>query len=151
MEISALAKAWTELRALYAVMLQRGGISVFEIVERRVVVDNVANVGEVEALISGGFEHGEVGVVGDLFVRGVKNRAGDWMRGVLREEAHGPLVGVAGFEHQAGAGGAAAVNVDDGADIFGPGMLIDEDAGAEQAGFFAVVNEEDDRVARLRQ
>ena len=73
------------------------------------------------------------------------------MRGVLREQAHRPFIGVAGFEHQTGAGGAAAVHVDHGADIFGPRMLIDEDAGAEQAGFFPVVNEEDDRVARLRQ
>ena len=30
-------------------------------------------------------------------------------------------------------------------------MLIDEDASAEEAGFFAVVNEEDDGVARLRK
>ncbi len=30
-------------------------------------------------------------------------------------------------------------------------MLIDEDASAEKAGFFAVVNEEDDGVAGLRE
>ncbi len=66
-------------------MLQRGGIGVSEIVERGVVMDDVAYVGEIEALISGGFEDCEVGVVGDLFVGGVENRAGDWMRGVLRE------------------------------------------------------------------
>ncbi len=134
-----------------AVMLQCGGIGVSEIVAGCVVVDNVADVGEVESLISGGFEDGEIGVVRDLFVRGVENGAGDRMRGVLREETHGPFVGVTGFEHQARAGGAATVNVDDGADFFGPGMLIDEDASAEQAGFFAVVNEEDDGVARLRE
>jgi hypothetical protein len=30
-------------------------------------------------------------------------------------------------------------------------MLIDEDASAEEAGFFAVVHEEDDGVERLRE
>ena len=67
-------------------MLQRGGIGISEIVQRSVVLDYVANVGEVEALISGGFEDGEIGVVGDLFVGGVKNGAGDGMRGMLCEE-----------------------------------------------------------------
>src|SRR5580704_11524764 len=132
-------------------MLQRGGIGVSEIVEGSVVLDYVADVGEVEALISGGFEDCEVGVVGDLLVRGVKNGAGDGMRGVLCEEIDGPVIGVAGFEHQARAGGAAAVNVDDGADVFGPGMFIDEAASTEKACFFAVVNEKDNRVARLRK
>src|SRR5271170_5664824 len=114
-------------------------------------MDYVADVGEIEALVSGGFENCEVGVVRNLFVRGIEHRAGDGMRGVLREKLNGPLVGVTGFEHEAGARGAATINVDDGADVFRPGMLIDEDASAEQAGFFAVVNEEDDGVARLRE
>jgi len=133
------------------VMLQSGGIGIAEIIEGRVVMDDVANVGEVEALISCGFENREIGIVGDLFVSGVENGAGDGMGGVLREESHGPLVAVTGFEHEAGAGGAATVNVDDGANIFGPGMLIDKDASAEQPGFFAIVNQENDGVAGLRE
>src|SRR5277367_2530969 len=132
-------------------MLQGGGIGVPEIVEWGVVMNDVADVGEVQALISGGFEDGEIGIVGNLFVGGVENGAGDGMRGVLREETHGPIVGVTGFEHEAGTRGAAAVHVDDGANFLGPGMLIDENASAEQAGFFAVVNEENDGVTRLRE
>src|ERR1700740_3213876 len=112
-------------------MLQRGGIGISEIVERRVVMDDIANVGEIQALISGGFENREVGVVGNLFVGGVKNGAGDGMRGVFREQTDRPIIGTTGFEHQAGAGGAATVNVNDGANIFGPRMLIDEDASAK--------------------
>ena len=121
-------------------MLESGGIGISEIVAWRVVMNYVANVGEVEALVSGGFEDCEIGIVRDLFVGGVENRAGYGMRGVLREQTHSPLVGVAGFEHQAGTGSAATVNVDDGANFFGPGMLIDEDTRAEKAGFFAVVD-----------
>jgi hypothetical protein len=35
--------------------------------------------------------------------------------------------------------------------IFGPRVLIDEDASAEKAGFFTVINEKNDGVARLRE
>jgi hypothetical protein len=116
-----------------------------------VVMNHVADVGEIEALISGGFEHCEVSVVGELFVRYVKNGAGDGMRGVSREQAHCPFIGIAGFEHQAGAGGAATINVDDSADVLGPEMLIDEDPRADHAGFLAVINEKNYGVPGLRE
>src|SRR5580693_2487692 len=76
------------------VMLPCGRISVCEIIAGRMVMNDIADVGEVEALISGGFEDCEVSIIRDLFVRGVENGAGDGMCGVLREETHGPLVGV---------------------------------------------------------
>ena len=111
-----------------------------EIVERRVVLRDVADESKVRALVAGGFEHGEVGVVGKKFV----SEIGECVRGrkgrVFRVELHDRIIGGAGFEHQARAGSAARVDVDRRGDFLGPAMLIDEHARADQARFFAIVD-----------
>ncbi len=119
-----------------------------KIVERRVVLRDVADESEVRALVAGGFEYGEVGVVGKKFV----SKVGECVRGrkarVLRVELHDRIIGGAGFEHQARSGSAARIDVDGRGDFLGPAMLIHEHARADQPSFFAIVDQENYGMAR---
>ena len=100
----------------------------------------VANEGEIEALVAGGFENGEVGVVGKLLVDRVKNGTGRRVFGTPGEQAGRPCIRRSGLKHQAGAGSAARFKVYYGADLLGPGVFFHKSAGTEKSRFFAVVN-----------
>ena len=132
-------------------MLKRGSICVCEIIEWRVVVHHAADIGEVYALKSRGFEDSEICVVGKSFVGFVKDRAGCRTCRARRISAQRPLIRIACFKHQAGSGGPAAIHIHRHANFFGPRMLVDKNASAEQAGFLAVVHQKNNRMFRQRQ
>ena len=138
-----------ERKGVVPVMLEGAEVDVVEIVERRVVVNDAADIGEICALHAGGFEDGEVSIVGQLLVDGVADGIRGRKRKSAGEKADDPLIGGAGLKHPTGAGSAARVDIDVGADVLGPGVLIGKNVSAEKARFFAVVDEKDDRVARL--
>ena len=68
---------------VFSVMLQASRICIFEVIQRRVIVVHIADVSEVDALISGGLEHGEIRIVRELLVNLVENRTGGGTRGML--------------------------------------------------------------------
>ncbi len=65
----AVRKGEKHGQRVVAIVLEAGGTGILKIVERRVVLRDVADESEVSALVAGGFEHGEVGVVGKKLVR----------------------------------------------------------------------------------
>jgi hypothetical protein len=73
------------------------------------------------------------------------------MGSMALKEVDGPFIGGSGLEHNAGTGGAASIEVNGGSDAVGPWMKLDESAGAQQAAFFAIVDEDNDGIFGLRQ
>ena len=112
----------------------------------RVVMNYIPDESEIKSLGTGGLENGEISVVRKALVDGVSDRVQGWMGSMALKEADGPFVGRPGLEHNAGARGPAGIEIDDGSDVMGPGMELDKSAGAKQATFFAIVDENDDGI-----
>src|SRR5580658_8233336 len=112
------------------------------------VVNDPTDVRKVHALKPGGFEDGKVSVVWNPLVSFVKDGTGFGTGRARGIGAHRPFIGAASFEHQAGAGGAAAVYIHHGANLFGPRMLVHENSRSDQPRLFSVVDKKYDGVSR---
>src|ERR1700722_1512427 len=116
-------------------MLQTCRAHMGEVVKRRMVVNLVANKGEIEPLIAGGSKNSEVCVVRKLSVSGEKEGTGHRARGLFRELTDGPFIGAARLEHNARPGSAPRIQVHCRPHAFRPPMRVDEGACAEQSRF----------------
>ena len=134
-----------------ALMLHAGLVHVLEIVEGRVIKNLVANDGEIQSLITRGFEYGKIRVVRKQLIRRIGDGTCGGMRNATSIESHDPIVGAAGFKHQAWPRSAARVNVHSRPHFGRPGVKVHERPCAEHSGLFAVIYEENDRVRRRRK
>jgi hypothetical protein len=94
--------------------------------------------------------HGQIRVVGHALVHFISHRRSHGMRQRSGHLLDQPAVAVAGLEHERRAGVTPRVEIEDDTDVPGPRMLVGEDLGAVEAGFFAVVDQDDDVALGIR-
>jgi hypothetical protein len=119
-------------------MLQRAEVEVGRRVGRRVVVEQVADRREVQALDAGGLGHREVGVVRHPLVDLVAERQRGRARHARRHAGDQRAVAGAGLEQERGAAAAAGLEVEQQADVGELGLRRYPALHAEQADLLAV-------------
>ena len=131
---------------VFAMVLDGARIGIFKIVERSVVSGHLADIREIESLISKRMKHRKVGIVRQQFVHRVVDRTGHRMRHGARVHLNQPVVRASGFKHQAAAGRPAGLHVHYRAHLFGPWMRLHKSVRAQQPLLFPFIEQQNNRM-----
>lgn len=126
------------------VVLERAVADVGEVVLRGVITVGTVDDGEIHADSAEGFEHGEVGVVGETFIDVDHERIGKAWEGEFSDEVFDEAIVLGmGLEHQDAALGTASVEVEnEGLFVVRKEWLFAIGKGAFESKFFTICEEE---------